>query len=123
MNNITGVDMPDTSVESGPDSTSSQIHESRHTVEVDDTEVEVEPLAHVDTQHTATRVSRTPSVSSSYQDLKLTVGGKTLTVRGNARFDHVQTLKTVHEDGRFTCKICGRVCLSKTGKLIHLRRH
>ena len=55
--NVDGVNMQDTSIESGPDSTSNQFQESHHAAEVDDTEVEVKLPAQVDGQHKTTRDS------------------------------------------------------------------
>ena len=73
----------------------------------------------MDRQHIAARGSRTHSVSSSYQDLVLAVGNRTITGKGNTRFDHVQSLLAVHEDGRFSCKICGHESHDRINLVVH----
>ena len=59
-------------------------------------------------------------MSSSYQYLELTISDKTLTVGGSARFDHVQTFLTEHEDGRFSCKICGHESHDRINLVVHI---
>ena len=60
--------------------------------EVASTQVEGKPPTHNDRQHTTNSGNKTPTVSSSYQDIKMVIGGRTLTVRGNARFAQIQNM-------------------------------
>ena len=64
-----------------PDSTSDQDQEPQHRAQVANTQVGMGSPAHDDRQHTTNSGNKTPTVSSSYQDIEMVIGGKTLTVR------------------------------------------
>ena len=103
----------DTRSRGNPDST------LNHDQAINKTVGEVEPHSMAEVQQTAGG-SGTTSVSSSYQDLVLTIDNKIITAKGNARFDHVKSLLEVHIDRRFSCKICGHESQDRTNLVTHI---
>ena len=59
-------------------------------------------------------------VSSSYQDIEMVIRGKTLMVRVNTRFSQIQNMITEHEDGKFSCQICGYESQARINVTLHI---
>ena len=62
----------------------------------------------------------TTSISSSYNDLVITINNRAITARGNARLNRVESLLNVLNNGGFSCKACGYESHDRTNVVAHI---
>ena len=90
----------------GPDSTSDQDQEPQQNTWVADVQEGVGSSANRDRQGMVDHGNKISTVSSTHQDMKMEIGGKTLMVRGNECFSQIQNMITKKDGVKWTCQLC-----------------
>ena len=65
-------------------------------------------------------VSNDSTVSSSYSNLVIDVGGEIITVRGSKRTEKVTSLLRILETGRYSCQVYGEESQDRTNIVVHI---